>query len=310
MATMWFTVECRATADMVGTIGNILGVGLASGISGVLANVPAKNDAPLNDTTFPFMLAVFAGISSFAALAAVILTKEKPDTAPSASADQKATPFKKGLISILGNKAYIVVLVTFGVGLGIFNTLTTVLNQMVSPLDYNDDDTSLFLAVLVGVGLVSAGVTAPLLDTYHRYIEFYVFAFVLATIAFLWFSLVAMFMPQPEYMIIPPLALLGVAAFILLPTALELSVELSYPVSASTSAGFLWMAGQVVGIISLFVSNAFFLTYDDPKTARKGSIYAIWFNFSLVAAGTLVSLFLLYLKPDYKRFKAEINPLG
>jgi FLVCR family MFS transporter 7 len=302
MATMWFTVEGRATADMVGTIGNIIGVGLASGISGALANVPDSTTTNLNGTTFPFMLVVFAGICSFAALAAVILTEERPPTAPSASADQKATPFRRGLVTILGNKAYLVVLVTFGIGLGIFNTITTVLDQMVLPLGYNEDDTSLFLAILVGVGLVSAGVTAPILDTYHRYIETYIFAFILASLAFLWFSLVAMFRPQPEYMIIPPLVLLGIAAFMILPTALELSVELSYPVSASTSVGFLWMAGQIVGIISLFVSNVFFDSFD---TKTHGATYAIWFNLSLVAVGTLLTFILLHLKPEYKRYNAE-----
>jgi len=301
MATMWFTVEGRATADMVGTIGNILGVGLASGISGPLANVPSVTSSDLNHTTFPFMLVVFAGICSFAALAAIILTVEKPPSAPSASASEKATPFLKGLKSIAGNKPYIVLIITFGIGLGIFNTITTVLDQIVIPLGYTEDDTSVFLATLVGVGLVSAGITAPILDTYHRYKECYIFAFILASISFLWFSLVALYKPLPEAMIIPPLVLLGMAAFVILPTALELSVELSYPVSPATSTGFLWMAGQVVGIIALFVCNSLFGT----EHTKQGSLNAIWFLFALVLVGCALTFLYIPLNPRYKRLEAE-----
>jgi len=304
MATMWFTVKGRATADMVGTIGNILGVGLASGIAGPLANVPSANSKDLRGTTFPFMLVVFAGVSSFAAVAAVILTVEKPPTAPSASASEKATSFKRGLVAILSNRSYHVVLITFGIGLGIFNTITTVLDQMVLPFGYSEDDTSLFLAVLVGVGLVSAGVTAPILDTYHRYKEVYVFAFILATIAFLWFALVMMLSPQPAGMVFPPLILLGIAAFTILPTALELSVELVYPVSAATSAGFLWMAGQILGIISLFISNYVFFD-KDPKHPQPGAVQAIWFSFALVLFGTILTFLLFPLNPVYERLRKE-----
>jgi len=157
------------------------------------------------------------------------------------------------------------------------------------------------LGTLVGVGLVAAGVTAPILDTFHRYIECYIFAFILATISFLWFAIVIKFNPHPEGMIIPPLVFLGIAAFIILPTALELSVELSYPVSPATSAGFLWMGGQIVGIISLFVCNALFKN-DNPVT---GALNATWFLFALIVFGTLCTFIFIPLKPVYKRLEAE-----
>jgi len=309
MATMWFTVEGRATADMFGTIGNIIGVGIASALSGTMANIPDSISTDIRASSFPFMLAIYAGIATFALLAAILLTVEYPPSPPSASASEKATPFRKGLTMIVGNRAYIVVLITFGIGLGIFNTITTILDQIVKQLGYGEGDASLFLGVLVGVGLVSAGITGPILDTYHKYKECYMFAFILATISFVWFTLIALIDSHPYGMIIPPLALLGVAAFIILPTALELSVELSYPVSASTSVGFLWMAGQVVGIISLFVSNALF---DNPKNdvndvTKKGALHVIYFNLALVLVGTILTFLLIPLNPVYKRLSAEHN---
>jgi len=169
-----------------------------------------------------------------------------------------------------------------------------------------------FLATLVGVGLVSAGVTAPILDTYHRYKEVYIFAFIIAVVSFLWFALVATFQPTPEAMLIPPLVLLGVAAFIILPTALELSVELSYPVSPATSAGFLWMAGQVVGIISLFVCNALLDQTDQTdqihhNNKATGSLNSIWFLFALVLFGALLTFVYIPLNPQYKRLEHERN---
>jgi hypothetical protein len=46
---------------------------------------------------------------------------------------------------------------------------------------------------------------------------------------------------------------MGFFAFAVLPIALELGVETTYPVNEATSAGFLWIAGQIFGIIFILL---------------------------------------------------------
>jgi len=199
------------------------------------------------------------------------------------------------------NKPYLVVLITFGIGLGIFNTITTLIAQVVAPVGISEDNAGILGGIIVGVGLVSAGVTAPILDKFHKYKEFYVAAFVLVSIAFTWLALVLLW-KSSFVMVALPFAFLGLAAFMLLPTALELSVETTYPAPAATSAGFLWMMGQVLGIVMLEVCQAL--------TAPDGNMQnAVWFMLAFIGLGTLISLCLIYpFTARYKRLAAETKP--
>eukprot|EP01125_Pyxidicula_operculata_P003276 TRINITY_DN1386_c2_g1_i2.p1 TRINITY_DN1386_c2_g1~~TRINITY_DN1386_c2_g1_i2.p1 ORF type:complete len:411 (-),score=62.86 TRINITY_DN1386_c2_g1_i2:45-1277(-) len=321
VASLWFTPEGRATADMVGTIGNILGVGMGQVLSPILANVPSNDTmtAPLdviypNGTTnstqplfpltpvpnFQFMLMIFSIISSVAAFFATFFSKERPDTPPCRSSSQPSDPFVVGLKKVYKNKPYMVVLCTFSIGLGVFNTLTTLLGQIVKPLGYGPEDAGFLGLIVVGTGLVVAGVTGPVLDCFHKYKEIYVVAFIISTLSFVSFGAVVEFLPHTFIILSCIMAFMGAAAFMILPTALELSVETTYPVAPVTSAGFLWLMGQVTGIISLFACNALI----DPVTGDTSK--AVWFLVSLVIFGTLLSLTLIYpLSVKYRRLDAE-----
>uniref|UniRef100_A0A6B2L421 Major facilitator superfamily (MFS) profile domain-containing protein n=1 Tax=Arcella intermedia TaxID=1963864 RepID=A0A6B2L421_9EUKA len=305
MATMWFSVEGRATADMVGTIGNILGVGVAQAISPILANIQVKNttNGPVDDPqSMDFMLMIFAIICSVACVITTIGTREKPPSPPSHSAYQKATPFLEGIKQMYSNVPYLIVLGTFAVGLGVFNTMTTVLEEVVSPIGIDEDHAGYLGAIIVGVGLVTSGITAPILDKYHKYKELYVFAFFIAVASFVWFSLVMYFIPMPSFLLLSfPCATLGIAAFVILPTALELCIEITYPIAPATSVGFLWMMGQVVGIASSFACTAL-----QSKEAPYSMQNSLWFMIAIVSLGCLASLLLLWpYRPTYFRLQSE-----
>jgi FLVCR family MFS transporter 7 len=51
-------------------------------------------------------------------------------------------------------------------------------------------------------------------------------------------------------------AVTGFFCFGLLPVALELGVEITYPVSEATSSGFLWLSGQAFGIAFTLAMSA------------------------------------------------------
>jgi hypothetical protein len=162
---------------------------------------------------------------------------------------------------------------------------------------------------------VTAGIIAPVLDYTHKYKEIYTAAFVISSGSAVWLALALAYKPTFA-MLSCALALLGVGAFMILPTALELSVEITHPVAPGTkntrlllhplpplsiliiidsrlvtSAGFLWMAGQIVGIGALFAAGALV----DPVT--KSYQNAVWMLTALVLFGTTVSFLMLWLNP-------------
>lgn len=114
--------------------------------------------------------------------------------------------------------------------------------------------TSVEKRICAGVGLVGAIISAVITDKWHRYNEMVKIIFTLALGATIFFSCVAR--PDQAGAVAVSLALFGFSGFGILPAALELSVELTYPVSEGTSAGFMWMSGQVFGIILTFICGA------------------------------------------------------
>ena len=51
-----------------------------------------------------------------------------------------------------------------GMGLGLFNAVTTLIEQLVKPAGYDKDDAANFGALLIGYGLVSAAIIGPVMD--------------------------------------------------------------------------------------------------------------------------------------------------
>ena len=76
-----------------------------------------------------------------------------------------------------------------------------------------------------------------------------------ATLAVVWFS-VASHKSDNMASIAVALAVFGACGFAIIPVCMELGVESSYPVPEGTSAGFLWLSGQVFGIVFIVVMDA------------------------------------------------------
>lgn len=82
-----------------------------------------------------------AGIAVVVALLAVLFIREKPPTPPSLSAASEAREEKalESLKTLAKDPNFWLLFLAFGFGLGSFNTLATLINQIVAPLGYNDE---------------------------------------------------------------------------------------------------------------------------------------------------------------------------
>ncbi len=67
------------------------------------------------------------------------------------------------------NKDYILLFLFFSVGVGFFNTILTLLNQIVEPYGYSNDDAGTFGAVFVFAGLFGAGVFGKVMENTKAY---------------------------------------------------------------------------------------------------------------------------------------------
>jgi hypothetical protein len=78
--------------------------------------------------------------------------------------------------ALFSNRNYIVLFIAFSIGVGFFNSLLTLLNQIIAPHGYSNDDAGTFGAVFIGLGLVGAGIEYYLMYV-CMYARMYVWVF-------------------------------------------------------------------------------------------------------------------------------------
>ena len=98
---------------------------------------------------------------------------------------------------------------------------------------------------MISCGLVGALVAGILLDWTKCFDEIPKIALALSTLSLVWFLQVFNREDQAANIAVC-LCVFGFPAFMLVPTCLELGVEITYPVAASTSSGLLWSAALVL----------------------------------------------------------------
>jgi hypothetical protein len=59
---------------------------------------------------------------------------------------------------LFSNKDYVILFLVFSIGVGFFNSIMTLINQIVQPFGYSNDDAGTFGAVFIVFGLVGAGI--------------------------------------------------------------------------------------------------------------------------------------------------------
>nr|XP_023405553.1 major facilitator superfamily domain-containing protein 7 [Loxodonta africana] len=131
LAALWFPEHQRATANMIATMSNPLGVLLAN----VLSPALVKEEGDI-----PWMLGAYvipAGIACL--LATACLWENVPPTPPSAAAASSTSEkFLDGLKLLVRNKAYLILALCFGAGIGIFSSFSALLEQILCVKGYSN----------------------------------------------------------------------------------------------------------------------------------------------------------------------------
>ncbi|KAL2132920.1 hypothetical protein VTI74DRAFT_3141 [Chaetomium olivicolor] len=147
--------------------------------------------------------------------------------------------------------------VPFAVYVGLFNSVSSLLNQILLPHGYSDEEAGIAGALLIVVGLVAAAVISPIIDRTKSYLLAVRAMIPLIGICYLIF----IWMPATRegggvagpYVV---MAVLGAASFSLLPVVVEYLVELTHPISPAVTSTLAWSGGQVLGGIFIVISGA------------------------------------------------------
>jgi len=155
-----------------------------------------------------------------------------------------------GLKHILRERSMVILIILFFIAIGMFNAITTVIDQIGALKGLTTGQTGLLGGLIVIGAIVGAGIFPIISDRMRRRKPFIVMALVgalpgLAGIA-----------------IFTNYTLLLVSAFILgffvvsaMPIGFQYSAEISYPAPESSSQGLTILAGNLSGVIFIFLMD-------------------------------------------------------
>ncbi|XP_022080823.1 major facilitator superfamily domain-containing protein 7-a-like [Acanthaster planci] len=246
LAAVWFPENQRAIANTLGSMANPLGILISFLVSSAIVSVPSD---------LPTMLWVYIIPAAVAcAMCTLGVRQSSPPTPPTASAAGDHETFYAGMKKCVRNVPFMILFLTFGGGYGLFNALSTFMEQIVCPLGYNDDFAGLVGGLMIAFGLIGAVISGLIVDRTRAFTPVTKTCFSLAVLCAIVMSVFTHF----DNMGIP-IAVFGVGfglfGFALFPVALELGVECTHPVAEGTSAGLLQISGQFQGIILILIGQ-------------------------------------------------------
>lgn len=206
------------------------------------------------------------------------------------------TPKEKLLPSLrflFTSPEFYMIFIPFTIYVGLFNSISSLLNQMLAPYSFSETEAGIAGALLIVVGLVTAAVTSPIIDrtkTYLFAIKIQVPIIAACYLAFTWAP-----GTRSRGAVFAILAIMGSASFSLVPVVLEYLIEITHPVSPEVTSTICWTGGQLTGGIFILISGALRAggisdgTADDGSKLPPGNLFRALI-FQAVLALAVVSL--------------------
>ncbi|GES61696.1 cell surface receptor/MFS transporter [Aspergillus terreus] len=242
---LWFSDSGRISATAVATLANPLGAALGQLVDSFWATTPSE---------VPDMVLYISVIATVVAIPSFFIPAAPP-APPCASAAASKTPLRPAVTQLVRTPEFWFILVPFAVYVGFFNSVSSLLNQILAPYGFDETEAGIAGGLLIIVGLITAAIVSPITDRFKHYLA--TIRVLVPIVAVCYIALI--FAPPspagiaPSYVV---LALLGAASFALLPVVLEFLVEITYPFSPEIGSTICWTAGQLLGAVFILIQDA------------------------------------------------------
>jgi MFS family permease len=252
VAARWFPARERATATGLGSLAMYLGILVGLSLTPYLSLQVGIGS----------MLVIYGIVSVMAAVVFLAVARERPPTPPCPPGQEVRSLVLDGFKSIFRRRDFVVLLLVFFVGLGVFNGVTTWIEDLLRPRGFSITQAGNAGGLMIAGGILGAVIIPLLSDRYRKRTPFLVIALAGASL-----GLVGITFAVNYGLLLASAASLG---FFLLgagPIGFQYGAEVTYPTPEGTSNGLLLLMGQVAGI-------AVILGMDGFKSPETGSMTA------------------------------------
>ncbi|KAK4232478.1 major facilitator superfamily domain-containing protein [Podospora fimiseda] len=257
---LWFTNKGRVAATALSSLANPFGAAIGQLV------IPFWVSKPSEVSRMVLYVSIISTISSIPAF----FIPARPPTPSSASSTTAKLSLKHSASLLFKHAEFYLLFIPFAIYVGLFNSISSLLNQILLPHGYTEEEAGIAGAILIVVGLVTSAITSPLIDKFKSYLLAIRIAVPLIGFSYLVF----IWMPETKTIAGPyiVMALLGAASFSLVPVVVEYLVELTHPVSPEVTSTLAWSGGQVLGGIFIIISGE--LKDDRDGDMKKALIFS------------------------------------
>ncbi len=230
VAAKWFPMEERATASGLALVAGFIGIALGQVLSPALVTAYGMQG----------MQMIFGSLVALSAVVFLAFNREAPPTPPCPAGMETRALMMDGLKSMLKLKDIWLLLFLFLIGMGIFNGVSTWIEDIVRPRGFSITQAGNLGGFLLLGGIAGAIVVPALSDRLHKRK-----LFLLAGLALAVPGMAGVTFAQSYGMTAVSMVWLGFFLMSLAPIGYQYAAEITYPSPEGTSNGLLNLAGQV-----------------------------------------------------------------
>ncbi len=250
VAAGWFPIRERATASGLGSLAIYLGILVGLALTPYLT-------IRLGVTS---MLVTYGIVSVIAAVVFFAFARERPPTPPCPADQEERSLVFDGLKQTWRKVDFRLLMLIFFVGLGVFNAVTTWIEDIVRPRGFSITQAGITGGLMVAGGILGALVVPALSDRSGRRVPF-----MLLTLAGATLGLAGIAYATSYWLLLASALALGFFLLSAGPIGFQYGAEIAYPAPEGTSNGLLLLMGQISGV-------AFIFGMDSLKSPETGSM--------------------------------------
>jgi len=247
LAARWFPIGERATASGLGTLSMYIGI-----LAGMILTPYLIIGSGIDGTLY-----IYGIISVIIAVIFLVFIKEGPPTAPCHPDQEERSLVFDGFKQTLRNKDFLWLMIIFFIGLGVFNSVTTWIEDILRPRGFSAAQAGITGGLMIAGGIVGALIIPMLSDRHKKRTPFIIIALAGTTI-----GLTGITFATSYWMLLLSGMMLGFFLLSAGPIGFQYGAEITYPASEGTSNGMLLLMGQISGIAFIFGMN----TLKSPTT--------------------------------------------
>ncbi|GAP12739.1 sugar phosphate permease [Longilinea arvoryzae] len=236
----WFSIEERATAVGMVQLANLVGTALGMVLTPIL----------IETISIPNVQWIYGGIAAFSSVLFLVFAREAPATPPGPAGSEARALMLDGLKHALTVKSFWLYLCVSFIGLGLFNGITTWVENIIRPRGLTPTDAGTLGALMLVGGVLGAVIIPPFSDKSHKRQPYILLGLLLAIP-----GLIGVTFATSRPLIFISAFVMGFFLVSTNPVGMQYAAEITHPTPEGTSNGLIQLFGQA-SVVFVYIMEA------------------------------------------------------